>query len=92
MVRFTALSMLAMAYSSWAADAVAVLYAATAVSADGVSVTLMASPWATFVNSPGSYLVTVTYFLGAGVRTVGPLTENIGNLILNVDAQTRIRE
>ena len=35
-----------------------------------------------------SYSVTVTYFLGAGVGWIGPLTENIGNLILNVGGQT----
>ena len=35
-----------------------------------------------------SYSVTVTYFMGAGVKLVGPLTENIGNLILNAGGQT----
>jgi hypothetical protein len=35
-----------------------------------------------------AYLVTVIYFMGAGVNTVGPLTEDIGNLILNVAGQT----
>jgi hypothetical protein len=45
------------------------------------------SVYTIFLPNSTSYLVTVTYFMGAGVGTVGPLTENIGNLILDMDGQ-----
>jgi hypothetical protein len=46
------------------------------------------SGYTIFLPNSTSYLVTVTYFMGAGVGVVGPLTENIGNLILSVDGLT----
>ena len=45
------------------------------------------SEYSIFLPNSTSYAVTVTYFLGAGAGYVGPLTENIGNLILNVTGQ-----
>jgi hypothetical protein len=41
-----------------------------------------------FLPNSRSYLATVTWFMGAGVHEVGPLTENIGILNLNVAGQT----
>jgi hypothetical protein len=46
------------------------------------------SEYSIFLPNSTSYAVTMTYFLGVGAGYIGPLTENIGNLILDVSGQT----